>query len=120
MAVMQRARSALLRLMPLLVAALLFACMFARITMLACLAEKSKLVFRLDTQSERAKIRISQLELNLSELHDLETIAARAAELGMMRPSVEQIRVLRIESIRDTPAEGGHSPADTAWREGWD
>ena len=120
MAMMKRARAALMRLLPVLLAVLAFAGMFARITMLARLSEKSKQVSALEMQAERSQIRISQMERVLSELHDREAIARRAAELGMKRPSAQQIRVIQIGSISDTPAEGGHDRADSVWREGWD
>ena len=119
MAVMKRARAVLARLIPVLLAVLAFAGMFARITMLARLSEKNKQIASLELQAERAQVKISQMELIRSELHDLEAIARRAAELGMRSPSAGQIRVLKTASIEDTPAKHGHEPAGTAWREGW-
>lgn len=119
MAVIKAVRASFARLAPVFLALLVFAGMFARITMLARLSEKSKQISAYETQAERAQVKISQMELVLNELHDLDVIAIRAAEMGMKSPSAEQIRVLQIDSMQDTPVESGHEPADTAWREGW-
>ena len=120
MAVIKRARLALFSLLPVLLAVLIFAGMFARITLLARLSEKSKQISALEAQAERALVRTGQMELTLNELRDLEAVAIRAAELGMQSPTAGQIRVLQSDPTGDTPAKGGHEPADAVWREEWD
>lgn len=89
-------RRRVLRCLPLMLAALLFAGMFARITMLACLSGCSKQVSSLEKALARLEKECSRQELVLSELRDLRRIGQRAAELGMRSPTEEQIRVLHI------------------------
>lgn len=100
-------RGRMLRCLPLMLAALLFAGMFARITMLACLSGCSKQVSSLETALARLEKECSRQELVLSELHDLRRIGQRAAELGMKVPTEEQIRVLYIRL--STPESGATS-----------
>ena len=86
--------SRLMRCLPLLLALLLFAGFFARISMLAQLSRRSKQLSALDGEIRRMEKEISQQELMLHELHDLHRIAERAAALGMVNPTEDQLRVL--------------------------
>ena len=86
--------SRLMRCLPLLLALVLFAGLFGRISMLAQLSWRSKQLSALDGEIRRMEKEIAQQELMLHELHDLHRIAERASELGMVHPAEEQIRVL--------------------------
>ena len=86
------------RRLPLLLALAVFAGMFARITVLAQLSERSKQISALEAELSRMEKELSGKELLLSELHDLRRIALRAAELGMTSPEEHQIRVLHFEA----------------------
>jgi len=88
--------SRLRRWMPLLLAALLFAGLFARITMLARVSERGKRIASLEQALSRGEKEFSQKELLRSEMQDLRRVALRAGELGMTSPVEAQIRVLHI------------------------
>lgn len=79
-------------------AAVLFAGLFLQITMLSRLSSVSKRASVLESETARLKREAVNLELRVNEFHNLDRIAARAQELGMVQPDETQIRAVRVET----------------------
>lgn len=88
-------------------AALLFALLFMQITLLSCVSRRSKLSSALESEITHLRREIADLELNINQLHNLEEIAARARELGMVQPEEKQIRVVNADQahMKDTSTQ---------------
>ena len=85
------------RLLLLAAAAVLFAGMFAQITVLSLISEKSKAASVFEREISTLQREMGQMELAVNQLHNLESIAARAQELGMEQPDESQIRVINVD-----------------------
>ena len=79
-------------------AAVLFAGLFLQITILSRLSSVSKRASVLESETARLKCEAVNLELRVNEFHNLDRIAARAQELGMVQPDETQIRAVRVET----------------------
>ena len=79
-------------------AAVLFAGLFLQITMLSRLSSVSKRASVLESETALLKREVVNLELRVNEFHNLDRIAARAQELGMVQPDETQIRAVRVET----------------------
>ena len=80
-----------------LTAAVLFAGLFLQITMLSRLSSVSKRASALERETSALKREAVNLELRINEFHNLDRIAARAQEMGMVQPDETQIRTVRVE-----------------------
>ena len=80
-----------------LTAAVLFAGLFLQITMLSRISSVSKRASALESETARLNREAVNLELRVNEFHNLDRIAARAQELGMVQPEENQIRAVRVE-----------------------
>ena len=77
-------------------AAVLVAGLFLQITMLARISDQTKQAAALEREIVELSANAENLQLTISQHHNLETIAARAQQLGMERPDETQIRVVRV------------------------
>ena len=83
----------------LIVAALvLFAGLFVQITMLSRISSQSKQAAKLEKEIVELSASAENLEVSINQYHNLETIAARAQQLGMEQPDETQIRVVSVAS----------------------
>ena len=80
-----------------LAAAVLFAGLFMQITMLSRISSVSKQASALERETNALNREAVNLELRVNESHNLDRIAARAQELGMVQPDETQIRAVRVE-----------------------
>ena len=87
-----------------LTAVVLFAGLFLQITMLSRVSSVSKRASALERETARLNHEAVNLELRVNEFHNLDRIAARAQEMGMVQPDESQIRAVRVE----------HTDADTS------
>jgi len=74
----------------------LFIGVISQIAMMARLSRQNKQVARAESEIYELETRISNLELSISQHHNLENIAMRAQLLGMEQPGAEQIRVVSV------------------------
>ena len=81
-----------------LTAVVLFAGLFLQITMLSRVSSVSKRTSALERETARLNREAVNLELRVNEFHNLDRIAARAQELGMVQPDETQIRAVRVET----------------------
>ena len=77
-------------------AVVLFAGLFLQITMLARISSQSKQASALEKEIVELSANAENLQLSISQHHNLETIAARAQLLGMEQPDETQIRVVSV------------------------
>ena len=77
-------------------AAVLVAGLFLQITMLARISDQTKQAAALEREIVELSANAENLQLTISQHHNLETIAARAQQLGMEQPDETQIRVVRV------------------------
>lgn len=91
-----RRENAISRVMMLAVAVVLFAGLFAQITMLSRISSQSKQASRLEKEITELSANAENLELSINQYHNLENIAARAQQLGMEQPNATQIRVVNV------------------------
>ena len=82
-----------------LTAVVLFAGLFLQITMLSRVSSVSKRTSALERETARLNREAVNLELRVNEFHNLDRIAARAQEMGMVQPDESQIRAVRVEQI---------------------
>ena len=80
----------------------LFTGLFVQITMLARISSQNKRASNLEGEIEELSANAENLELNINQYHNLESIAVRARQLGMEQPNETQIRVV---SVARAPAE---------------
>lgn len=76
---------------------MLFAGLFMQITMLSRISSVSKQASALERETNALNREAVNLELRVNESHNLDRIAARAQELGMVQPDETQIRSVRVE-----------------------
>ena len=79
------------------VAVVLFAGLFMQITMLSRVSSVSKRASALERETARLNREAVNLELRVNEFHNLDRIAVRAQEMGMVQPDESQIRAVRVE-----------------------
>jgi len=79
----------------------LFIGVISQIAMMARLSRQNKQVARAESEIYELETRISNLELSISQHHDLERITARALELGMQMPDETQLRVVNLPALND-------------------
>lgn len=79
-----------------LAAVVLLAGLFVQITMLSRISAQSKAVSAVEKELVELRASAENLELSINQYHNLETIAARAQQLGMEQPDETQIRVVSV------------------------
>ena len=88
----------------------LFTGMFVQITMLARISSQNKRASSLEGEIEELSANAENLELNINQYHNLETIAVRARQLGMEQPDETQIRVVSVaRSNEDTSTQAAEN-----------
>ena len=93
------------RVMIAVLALVIFAGMFAQITMLSRISSQSKQASALEKEIVELSANAENLELSINQYHNLENIAARAQQLGMEQHNEAQIRVVNVarsENNKDT------------------
>lgn len=83
-------------------ALVLFIGVFAQIAMMAKLSGQSKQVVETRKEIKALSASADNLNLGLSQYHNLERIAARAQQLGMEQPDETQLRVVNLPTIIDS------------------
>ena len=85
----------------------LFTGLFVQITMLARISSQSKRASSLEGEIEELSANAENLELNINQYHNLESIAVRARQLGMEQPNETQIRVVNVarNNVEDTSTQ---------------
>ena len=81
----------------LLAASVLFAGLFMQISMLSRISAQIKRAAALEKEISELSASAENLELCINQYHNLDSIAARARQLGMQKPDASQIRVVRVE-----------------------
>ena len=74
----------------------LFTGLFVQITMLARISSQNKRASSLEGEIEELAANAENLELNINQYHNLDSIAVRARQLGMEQPDETQIRVVSV------------------------
>ena len=72
-----------------------------QITMLSRISSQNKRASDLETEIEKLTANAKNLELSINQYHNLESIAARARQLGMAQPDETQIRVVSVARSED-------------------
>lgn len=80
----------------LLAVVVLFAGLFAQITMLSRVSARSKEASKIEGELVELRASAENMELSINQYHNLESIAARAQQLGMEQPDETQIRVVSV------------------------
>ncbi len=83
-------------------ALVLFIGVFAQIAMMAKLSGQNKQVVETRKEIKALSASADNLNLGLSQYHNLERIAARAQQLGMEQPDETQLRVVNLPTIIDS------------------
>ena len=106
-----RRRSGRGRALAILAAAVLFAGLFIQISMLSRISAQIKRAAALEKEIGELSANAENLELCINQYHNLESIAARARQLGMQKPDASQIRVVRVAkpSGKDTSAQAAEA-----------
>ena len=95
--VSRRARERKLnRLLMIAFAVIVLAGVISQITMLARLSGQNKAVRAMETEIRELSASADNLNLSLSQYHNLERIAVQARRLGMEQPNEAQIRVVNL------------------------
>lgn len=104
---MNRQHAGRSRALKIIAAILLFAGLFVQITMLSAISEKGKEASRLEREIVMLSADVENLELGINQYHNLDKIASRARNLGMVQPDETQIRVVHVERthMRDTSTQ---------------
>ena len=88
----------------------LFTGLFVQITMLARIASQNKRASSLEWEIEELSANAENLELNINQYHNLDSIAVRARQLGMEQPNETQIRVVSVaRSNEDTSTQAAEN-----------
>ena len=88
----------------------LFTGLFMQITMLARISSQNKRASSLEGEIEELSANAENLELNINQYHNLDTIAVRARQLGMEQPDETQIRVVSVaRSNEDTSTQAAEN-----------
>jgi len=108
---MDRKQARRSRTLKIIAAILLFAGLFAQITMLSAISEKSKEASQLEREIVMLNADAENLELGINQYHNLDKIASRARSLGMVQPDETQIRVVHVERthMRNTSTQAAGS-----------
>ena len=95
----------------LLAGIVLFAGLFMQITMLSRISSQSKRASSLEGEIEELSANAENLELNINQYHNLESIAVRARQLGMEQPNETQIRVVSVarNNVEDTSTQAAEN-----------
>ena len=96
------------RLLLIVFAVVLFAGAFSQIAMLARLSGQNKAIRAMEKEARELSASAENLNLSLNQYHNLDRIAARAAQLGMEQPREAQIRVVNL------PATVGNTSTQSA------
>ena len=80
-------------------ALVLFIGVFAQIAMMAKLSGQNKQVVETRKEIKALSASADNLNLGLSQYHNLERIAARAQQLGMEQPDETQLRVVNLPAL---------------------
>ena len=85
----------------------LFTGLFVQITMLARISSQTKRASSLEWEIEELSANAENLELNINQYHNLDSIAVRARQLGMEQPNETQIRVVSVarSNVEDTSTQ---------------
>ena len=68
-----------------------------QISMLSRISAQIKRAAVLEKEISELNANAENLELCINQYHNLDSIAARARQLGMQKPDASQIRVVRVE-----------------------
>ena len=96
-------------------ALVLFIGVFAQIAMMAKLSGQNKQVVETRKEIKALSASADNLNLGLSQYHNLERIAARAQQLGMEQPDETQLRVVNLPALIDSTST---QSADNSGAEG--
>ena len=94
----------------------LFTGLFVQITMLARISSQNKRASSLEGEIEELSANAENLELNINQYHNLDSIAVRARQLGMEQPNETQIRVVSVarSNVEDTSTQAaGNTGAES-------
>jgi len=83
-------------------ALVLFIGVFAQIAMMARLSGQNKQVVQTQKEIKALSASADNLNLGLSQYHNLNRIAARAQQLGMEQPDETQLRVVNLPTVIDS------------------
>ncbi len=92
----RRRKAARSRTLLVLAGIVLFSGLFMQVTMLARISSQSKRASSLEGEIEELSASAENLELTINRYHNLDSIAARARQLGMEQPDETQIRVVNV------------------------
>ena len=89
----------------------LFTGLFVQITMLARISSQNKRASSLEGEIEELAANAENLELNINQYHNLDSIAVRARQLGMEQPNETQIRVVSVvrSNVQDTSIQAAEN-----------
>ena len=90
------------RLLMIVFALVLFIGVCTQIAMMARLSGQNKQVVETEKEMRAMSASADNLNLSLSQYHNLERIAARAEQLGMEQPTDTQLRVVNLPSLVDS------------------
>ena len=106
----RRRNAARSRALLILAGIVLFTGLFVQITMLARISSQSKRASSLEGEIEELSASAENLELNINQYHNLDSIAVRARQLGMEQPNETQIRVVSVaRSNEDTSTQAAEN-----------
>lgn len=80
----------------------LFLGVCSQIAMMARLSGQNKRVYETQREIRALSASADNLNLSLSQYHNLERIAARAEQLGMSQPDETQLRVVNLPALTDS------------------
>ena len=83
-------------------AAVLLAGVLSQIAMMARLSAQNKQVVETQKEIRALSASADNINLSLNQYHNLERIAARAAQLGMEQPDETQLRVVNLPALIDS------------------
>ena len=69
---------------------------FSQVAMIARITGQNKRVRAVETEIRHLSANADNLNLSLNQFRNLDRVAARAAKLGMEKPTGDQIRVVRL------------------------
>ena len=89
----------------------LFTGLFVQITMLARISSQNKRASSLEGEIEELAANAENLDLNINQYHNLDSIAVRARQLGMEQPNETQIRVVTVARsvVEDTSTQAAEN-----------
>ena len=89
------------RILVIVFAAVLFVGLFSQVAMVARLSGQAKVTRSVEREIRDLSANADNLNLTLNQFKNLDRVAARAAKLGMGKPSGDQIRVVRLPAALD-------------------